>query len=318
MKCSIIIRSYNEEEHIGKLLLGLREQHLQPHEIILVDSGSTDRTRDIARQFEVKIINIRKEEFSFGRALNIGCAAASGDILVFVSAHVYPVHRTWLERLVAPFEDERVVLSYGRQRGNHLTKFSEAQIFEKWFPPQSVCPQKTYFCNNANCAVRREAWERRPYDEMLSGLEDIAWAKAAQEEGGWLAYAADAVIVHVHEENWASIRNRYRREAMAMRKIDPSAHFSLIDLLRLTPSNIIADFRAAWRRDVLHREFLDIILFRINQFWGTYQGYRGPEEISAELKKRFYFPAPHAHGPIDPPELEAHKINYETLTSRHK
>lgn len=315
MKCSIVIRSYNEEEHIGRLLLGIREQNLQPHEVIVVDSGSTDQTVQIAQKFGATIIHIKKQEFSFGRALNIGCRAATGDILVFASAHVYPVHRTWLEKLVEPFGDERVVLSYGRQRGNHLNKFSEHQIFLKWFPDMSVCPQKTYFCNNANCAVRRGEWEKLHYDETLSGLEDLAWARQAQTSGGWLAYAADAQIVHVHDETWAHVRNRYRREAMAMKKINNNASFSIFDLARLLPANIITDYLTARNGGKLWRELIAIPMFRFNQFWGTYRGYNGPCEVTAELKDRFYFPAPQKISDVEPVELAPQRINYDTLMS---
>ena len=44
MNCSIVIRAYNEEKHIGRLLEGIKQQTLKDVEIILVDSGSTDRT----------------------------------------------------------------------------------------------------------------------------------------------------------------------------------------------------------------------------------------------------------------------------------
>lgn len=315
MKCSIVIRSYNEEEHIGRLLLGIREQNLAAHEVILVDSGSTDKTVEIAQAFDVHVVPIRKEEFSFGRALNVGCEVAEGDILVFASAHVYPVHRLWLKRLAAPFENAKVVLSYGRQRGNHLNKFSEHQIFKKWFPAKSVCPQKSYFCNNANCAIRREAWVGQRYDEVLSGLEDLAWAKAAQEKGGWITYVAEAEIIHVHDETWNRVRNRYRREAMAMKKINDQAKFSLLDFMRLLPRNVITDYRAAYKMGVLSRELLSILLFRLNQFWGTYRGYSNPCEITSELRDRFYFPAPPAHLYEETTEFAAERINYETLES---
>ncbi|GAH47413.1 unnamed protein product, partial [marine sediment metagenome] len=48
MKCSIVIRSYNEEKHIGRLLDGIVQQNIQDPEIILIDSGSTDATTIIA------------------------------------------------------------------------------------------------------------------------------------------------------------------------------------------------------------------------------------------------------------------------------
>src|SRR5690348_16017950 len=89
---SVVIRALNEERHIGRLLTGLGHQSVQPDQIVLVVSGSTDATVEIARRFGVEIVHIKKEEFSFGRALNIGCEAATGDVLVFVSAHVYPVY----------------------------------------------------------------------------------------------------------------------------------------------------------------------------------------------------------------------------------
>ena len=43
--CSIIIRAYNEEEHIGRLLQGITEQTVRDVQVILVDSGSTDANR---------------------------------------------------------------------------------------------------------------------------------------------------------------------------------------------------------------------------------------------------------------------------------
>lgn len=319
MKISVVIRSYNEVGHIGKLLLGIAAQRMPAHEVIVVDSGSTDGTVDIARRHGAQVIAIDKRDFTFGRALNIGCAAAEGDLLVFASAHVYPTFDTWLERLVAPFEDERVVLSYGKQRGNHVNKFSEHRIFEQWFPAQPACPQRSYFCNNANCAIRRPAWEKQPYDETLSGLEDLAWAKLAQEKGWWIAYSAEAEIVHVHDETWGQIQNRYRREAIAMHRIDQHARFTKWDFVRLLVGNVAADLRAALHHGALRRETASIFRFRLNQLWGTYKGYSDPPEMSADLRQRFYFPASITRpGDEAEAELARHRIDYDALIRREE
>jgi rhamnosyltransferase len=91
MNCSVIIRSYNEERHIGRLIIGIQKQNVydsQNVEIIVVDSGSTDSTVSIARHLGAIVIEIKKEEFSFGRALNIGCNSAKGDILVLSLIHI--------------------------------------------------------------------------------------------------------------------------------------------------------------------------------------------------------------------------------------
>lgn len=313
MKISVVIRSYNEDEHIERLLLGIRAQRLRAHEIILVDSGSTDRTVEIARRYVDKVVPIDKAEFTFGRALNRGIEAATGDICVFPSAHVYPLYDTWLDKLAAPFANPRVVLAYGRQSGNHFNKFSEHRIFARWFPAESACPQQSYFCNNANCAIRRSTWETQPYDETLTGLEDLAWAKAAQAGGGWLAYSAEAEIVHVHDETWAQVHNRYRREAIAMRRIDEHARFSAFDFVGLLTANVTADLVEALRRGVLAKEFGSIFAFRFNQMLGTYRGYNDPPEVSAQLRARFYYPtSPHEQRLADD-EHARHRIDYDAL-----
>lgn len=292
---SIVVRAYNEEAHIGRLMEGIRAQKVQPLEVILVDSGSTDSTVTIAQHYGARVVRIAKEDFTFGRALNIGCDAARGDILVFVSAHVYPTHDTWLEDMLAPFEDARVVLSYGGQQGGATNKYSEHRLFAQWFPKEPALPQKSYFCNNANCAIRRTIWQKHHYDEALTGLEDLDWAKRAQEDGGWLAYVPRASIVHVHEESWGQVRNRYRREAIALRHIDSAAHFSWADFIRLFTANVTSDLRVAAGHRMLAKEWRSIILFRFNQFYGALQGHQDPPELSREIKRRFYYPTQETH-----------------------
>lgn len=290
-RCSVIIRCYNEEEHIGRLLTGIMEQTVADEtEIIVVDSGSTDATVAIASNFPTKIIQIDPEEFSFGRALNIGCDAASGDLLVFASAHVYPVYEDWLERMTAPFADPEVALVYGKQRGNEITKYSEHKIFERWFPETSNWDQSHPFCNNANAAVRRSIWKQLPYNEELTGLEDLDWAKRAQEGGYKIAYESEATIIHVHDESWESIMNRYRREAIALKRIFPQQEFYFWDFLRLYTGNVLSDLYHAWHDGVLLSSLKDICLFRLMQFWGTYRGFVHSGPVGSKLKNRFYYP----------------------------
>ena len=211
-RASIIIRAYNEAQHIERLLTGIRQQTLdgkpvQNIEVILVDSGSSDGTVEIASHFKapfpIQIVHIQPEEFTFGRSVNLGIQHAQNPWIVIASAHVYPVYPDWLERLLAPFSNEQVVLTYGKQRGNHLSHFSEQQIFAHLYPEQSQLHQTHPFCNNANAAIRRSTWEEHPYDESLSGLEDLEWANWAAQKGYAISYVAEAEIVHVHQESRA-------------------------------------------------------------------------------------------------------------------
>ena len=235
--CSLIIRAYNEEEHIGRLLTGILEQTVRNLQIILVDSGSSDATLAIASRYPVEVVHIKPQEFTFGRSLNLGIVQARADLVVLASAHVYPVYPDWLEMLLAPFADEQIALTYGKQRGGLTSKYSEMQIFRRWYPDQAAIRQPHPFCNNANAAIRRSVWEQHPYDESLSGLEDLAWARWAQAQNKGIAYVADAEVIHVHNETWSGIYNRYRREGMAFKQIYPQEIFRYIDFLRLWLSN---------------------------------------------------------------------------------
>lgn len=290
MKISIVIRCLNEGKHIGRLLEGIQEQTHKDVEIIVVDSGSRDDTLTIARQFPTKIVQIKPEDFSFGYAINVGCAAATGDLLLFASAHVYPVYHDWLELMAQPFENEEIALVYGRQRGDHRNKYSEHQVFAKWFPEQSNSNQKHPFCNNANCAIRRSLWQQYPYDETLTGLEDLAWAKNILAQNYRIAYQAEATIIHVHEETWKNVFNRYRREAIALRLIMKNETFNFLTFLNLVTKNIVSDWRQALHDSVFLKEFFNIILFRVNQFWGTYRGYKQSYLLDNEVRERFYYP----------------------------
>jgi rhamnosyltransferase len=289
-RVALIIRCHNEEAHIGRLLTGALHQSRVPDEIILVDSGSTDATVSIASAFPTKIIAIPPEDFSFGRALNAGLAASNSDFAVFASAHVYPVYDSWIEQLVAPFQDERIALTYGRQQAPPDGRFSEQQLLARWFPSRSVARQRDPFCNNANAAIRRSVWETIPYDEQLTGLEDLDWAKRVLDFGHELSYVAEAPVVHVHDESFGQVVNRYRREAIAHKQIYDEHGMRLATAVRLGVANIVGDARDAQRRGVLATQLPDIVRFRGAQFYGTYRGFRQRGPVTELLRQRFYYP----------------------------
>lgn len=289
-KISIVIRCFNEEKHISKLLAGIVKQNYLNKEIIVVDSGSTDDTIKIAETFGVKIVNISPDEFSFGRALNRGCAAASGEYLVFASAHVYPVYDDWLEKLVQPFENPKISCVYGKQRGNHLTKFSEHQIFAKWFGEKSIENQSHPFANNANCAIRKSVWEKFKYNEELTGLEDIEFAKRILNNGSQLCYVSEAEIIHVHEETPEKIFNRYHREAIALKAIFPNESMSFFTFCKLFIFNAISDCLHAFQKGVLFKNIMDIFKFRYLQFLGAYKGLKDLRSLTSDLKRTMYYP----------------------------
>ena len=293
MLVSVVIRTLNEAKHLTELLRALDSQRKLGFEmeVVIVDSGSEDETLNIAEQFGCRVTKIKKQEFTFGRSLNLGCAFADGEILTFVSGHCVPIGQGWLESLIGPIVKGQAGYSYGRQVGRETTKFSEERIFEKYFPSESYISTENIFCNNANSAISKRVWSQYKFDESVTGLEDMELAKRYLNDGGSLAYIAKASVFHIHDETWSQTKVRYEREAIALQKILPEVHIGLLDFVRFLVVGIYLDAKVASRQGVFMRELAGIIRFRTAQYLGSYAGGRFSRELSQEKKDSYYYPA---------------------------
>lgn len=291
MRTSIIIRTYNEARWLGAVLDAIANQLIDdPYEIVIVDSGSTDETREIAAKKGCRIVTIAKDEFTFGRSLNVGCEAARGQVLVFLSGHCIPSDRRWLAALTAELGKEGIVYAYGRQLPHERSRYSEGQLFRKYFPENSALPQEGFFCNNANAALLRDVWRAHPFNEDLTGLEDMELAKRLVAQGLKVGYVAHAPVIHIHEESWQQVRTRYEREAVALQEIMPEVHVDLLDFLRYVSCGIFLDWAQAVRDRVFLRCAGEIVLFRLMQYWGTYRGNNDHRKISRQRKEAYFYP----------------------------
>ncbi len=289
---SVVIRTLNEEKHLPELLEAIQNQisDIFDIETVIVDSGSTDKTLKIAKKFNARITYIKKEDFSFGRSLNVGCAFAKGDIFVFVSGHCIPTNQHWLHHLVLPLHEQVCDYSYGRQQARDTTKFSEKQLFSKYFPAESQIPQEGFFCNNANSALTKTAWTKYGFDEYLTGCEDMDLAKKLVNDGRRIGYVAEASVFHIHDETWQQVKTRYEREALALQKIMPEVHLSKLDVLMYFSAGVIKDLRVAISEASLFRNFLSILYFRWAQYTGAYIGNHHTRKLSKRVKDRYFYP----------------------------
>ena len=292
IKVSIIIRTLNESEHLEALLLKIAEQKTDDlhYEVVLVDSGSTDGTLEIAQRHGCLIHHIKREEFSFGRSLNIGCAAANGDVLVITSGHCYPKDEAWLQKICQPILDGRADYTYGRQMGGPESRFSESCIFMKYYPEVVSNQQAGFFCNNANSALSQAVWETYRFDENLTGLEDMELGKRLVTAGGKIEYVADASVYHYHHESWTQVKRRFEREAIALQVIMPSVHIQLMDTIRYIFTAICKDFKSAWQAKLLSYRYWEIILYRINQYYGSFKGNHEHRKLSHAEKEKYFYP----------------------------
>ena len=302
MLISIVIRTLNEETYLPELLSSIRSQRLpddRETEVIVVDSGSTDATLEIAERYNCRISHISQAEFSFGRSLNQGCNLAQGQLLVFVSGHCVPTDEFWLAKLVTPLIDRKCSYAYGRQIGRTPTKFSESRVFLKYFPETSFLPQDGFFANNANASISKAVWQAHGFDESLTGLEDMHLAKRLVGAGHQIGYVADACVNHIHDESWKQVRNRFEREGAALAEIMPETGLSFIDFIECTVRSIAKDYYAAARQRVLVKHGLSIALFRTLQYWGSYRGTRFARIVATMRRKAYFHPDRHFAKPSE-------------------
>lgn len=113
VKLSVIIPARNEEHNLPKLLESFSASTQQPHEIIVIDDGSTDATAEVARSYQAKVIQPAPLPADWkGKpwACQEGARQATGDWLLFLDADVW-LEPNALERLASLTSDSRHVSS---------------------------------------------------------------------------------------------------------------------------------------------------------------------------------------------------------------
>jgi rhamnosyltransferase len=217
---SFVIRAYNEAQKIESCLKRVLEQRTGLRtEIIIVYTPGSDGTQDILSRYPVKIVEIGKEEFSYGRALNRGCEAARGKYIVFLSAHAIPTSGKWLDTMIKNFEDPRVAGVYGKEVPdkdcNPLTRRHLTRAFDDVKRVQTSNPN---FCN-PDSVILKSVWKRFKFDEHLAASEDQDWGRRVLKRGFAIVYEPGAKVYHSHNETPLQLYRRHYREFYTMLKI---------------------------------------------------------------------------------------------------
>jgi rhamnosyltransferase len=194
---SIIIRTKNEERWITPCLQAVFDQDEKDFEVIIVDDQSTDQTVEKAKRFPVKIVETKGEYFP-GNALNVGFKAAQGQYVVCLSAHCIPVDTQWLSHLLVNFKDKDVAGVYGRQEPMaYSTDFDKRDLLITFGLDRRVQVKDSFF-HNANSMVRRDVWEKFPWDDKVVNIEDRLWAAKVLKDGYKIVYEPAASVYHYH------------------------------------------------------------------------------------------------------------------------
>jgi len=234
---SIIVRTFNEERWIAHCLGAIFNQDFDGFEVILVDNNSTDHTVEIAKRYAISAI-VKIDKYSPGKALNDGIRASAGDYIVCISAHCIPKNKQWLQNLYDNFdENEKLAGAYGRQLPLAFTSDADKRDLLITFGQDKKVQVKDYFFHNANSMLPRVIWEKFPFDEAATNIEDRIWGKEVIDAGYEIAYTPNASVYHYHGlHHHGNSSNRANGIATILDKLDEENIGDLPESLK--PENI--------------------------------------------------------------------------------
>lgn len=214
MKTSVIVAVYNEEKNISELVVSLISQSVLPHEVIIVDDGSTDNTPDMVKSVNSPLIKyIRIQNSGPAAARNVGWRVSESDICIFTDGDCLP-EREWIETLLTPFNNKDVGAAGGTYKtlniDSTLARFIGFEIAWKYKAVEGEVDAHGSY----NLAVRKKVLEE------IGGFNE-EYRKPSGED--WdltykisrickIIYVPDAVVGHFHPESlWSYLKNQTQR-----------------------------------------------------------------------------------------------------------
>jgi glycosyltransferase involved in cell wall biosynthesis len=219
---SVVIPVKDGGPLLGRVLGAVREQG--EVELIVVDSGSSDRSRELAREAGAELIEVAPRDFGHGRTRNLGAGRARGDLIAFLTQDAVPAPG-WLDALLEGFDlDERVGAVYGphlpRDDTSPMIARELTDFFAGFAPNGTPALQRRgdpAFLSNVNACYRRECWERIRFDDV-DYAEDQAFGARMLEEGWTKVYHPRAAVYHAHDYGPVEFMRRYFDEYRGLRE----------------------------------------------------------------------------------------------------
>lgn len=214
IKVSIIILTKNAGSTFKAVLDGIFLQNYKFFETIIIDSGSTDNTLKIAKEYPIKIIKIKPSEFGHGKTRNLGVKLTKGKYVVFLTHDAIPNNKEWLSEMLKPLSNNKVAAVYGRQLPKEKENTLDKLFFQVLYGRKAI--EWTFgsytsgdnIFSDANSAIRKDLLLVNPYKNDIIVSEDYEWANRIMQKGYKIVYQPKAEVTHSHSYNLSSLFKR--------------------------------------------------------------------------------------------------------------
>lgn len=232
---TIAVPLFNGEEFLEELLTAVFAQKTAlKYEVLIIDSGSSDRSLDIIVQFpKIRLHQINNKEFGHGKTRNLAVGLAKGDFVVFLTQDAVPSHDQWLDYMIEPFSlNDKIGCVFGRQIPRPHCFVSLKREVDAVFKPLadagSISIQRkdklttdlgitNNFLSDVNSAVRKSIHQKVPFQD-LNYAEDQALGIDMLEAGYLKAYAPLGSVNHSHDYPLKKYYKRKFDEYIGLRK----------------------------------------------------------------------------------------------------
>jgi O-antigen biosynthesis protein len=275
---SVVIPVKDGERYLEELLGALAQEGAEQAgteiEILVIDSGSQDRSREIARAAGVELLEIEPSEFGHGRTRNLGAQRTSGELICFLTQDATP-RPGWLAAYLEAFAlDERIGAAYGPHLPRPDTSPMIARELSEFFagfstggdgadrvngnraggtPTIQRAGDQT-FLSNVNACYARACWEEIRFREVAYS-EDQAFGVDLLDAGWSKVYHPGAAVLHAHDYGAIEFMRRYFDEYRGLREttghVEP---FGVLAAARDVRSAVVEDRRWVTDRDLSRSE----------------------------------------------------------------
>jgi len=193
---SVVVPSYNSEGCIRQLLDGLVniDYPKDKLEIIVVDNNSTDKTKEIIKQYPVTLLEETSIQSSYA-ARNKGIKHANNDLLAFTDADCIP-EKQWLKEGAEALRYENADLVGGKVEFILSENATAAQIYDSITHMQAEVSIKNKTAPTANLFTKTSLFDKiGMFAEVKSG-EDFQWTSKASSQQFRLVYSEKAIVKH--------------------------------------------------------------------------------------------------------------------------